>query len=201
MKLGFLTAAFPDLSLEQVAAWAKAEGFETLEVACWPAGGGEKRRYAGVTHIDVDDFDAGEVRGRARPARARDLVARVLPQQPPPRRRPPRRGERPPAQGDRRRGQRSASTPSAPSSATTRTGRCPRTSSRFRAIWPELVQHAGSAGRADRDRELPDDLQLRRVARREQPRLVARDLGADVRRDPGRELRAQPRPLAPGLAA
>ena len=62
MKLGFLTAAFPDLSLEEVAAWAQAEGFETLEVACWPAGGGEKRRYAGVTHIDVDAFDAGEVR-------------------------------------------------------------------------------------------------------------------------------------------
>jgi sugar phosphate isomerase/epimerase len=62
VKLGFLTAAFPDLSLEEVAAWAQAEGFETLEVACWPAGGGEKRRYAGVTHIDVDGFDAGHVR-------------------------------------------------------------------------------------------------------------------------------------------
>ena len=33
MKLGFLTAAFPDLTLEQVAEWAAAEGFETLEVA------------------------------------------------------------------------------------------------------------------------------------------------------------------------
>jgi sugar phosphate isomerase/epimerase len=63
MKLGFLTAAFPDLSLEQVAEWAAAEGFETLEVACWPGGGSERRRYAGVTHIDVDSVDADAIRG------------------------------------------------------------------------------------------------------------------------------------------
>ena len=44
MKLGLLTAAFPDLTLEQVADWAGANGFETLEIACWPAGGGEQRR-------------------------------------------------------------------------------------------------------------------------------------------------------------
>jgi sugar phosphate isomerase/epimerase len=57
MKLGFLTAAFPDLSLEQVADWASANGFGSLEIACWPAGGGEQRRYAGVSHIDVDALD------------------------------------------------------------------------------------------------------------------------------------------------
>jgi sugar phosphate isomerase/epimerase len=63
MKLGLLTAAFPDLSLEQVAAWAASEGFEALEVACWPASGGQRRRYAGVSHIDVDSFDPDAVRG------------------------------------------------------------------------------------------------------------------------------------------
>jgi sugar phosphate isomerase/epimerase len=63
VKLGFLTAAFPGLSFEQVAAWAAGEGFESLEVACWPdGGGGERRRYAGVTHIDVDSLDPGAVR-------------------------------------------------------------------------------------------------------------------------------------------
>jgi sugar phosphate isomerase/epimerase len=62
VKLGFLTAAFPDLTLEEVAAWAAEEGFETLEIACWPAAGGERRRYAGVTHIDVDALDADGVR-------------------------------------------------------------------------------------------------------------------------------------------
>ncbi len=59
MKLGLLTAAFPDLTLEEVADWAGAHGFETLEIACWPAGGGEKRRYAGVSHIDTESLDAG----------------------------------------------------------------------------------------------------------------------------------------------
>jgi sugar phosphate isomerase/epimerase len=63
VKLGLLTAAFPDLTLEQVAAWAASEGYETLEVACWPAAGAERRRYAGVSHVDVDDFDPDEVLG------------------------------------------------------------------------------------------------------------------------------------------
>jgi sugar phosphate isomerase/epimerase len=62
VKLGLLTAAFPDLSLGQVAAWAAAEQFETLEVACWPSTGAERRRYAGVCHIDVDNLDSDHVR-------------------------------------------------------------------------------------------------------------------------------------------
>jgi sugar phosphate isomerase/epimerase len=57
VKLGMMTAAFPELSLDQVAAWAAGNGFEMLEVACWPASGGEKRRYAGVTHVDADALD------------------------------------------------------------------------------------------------------------------------------------------------
>jgi sugar phosphate isomerase/epimerase len=57
VKLGLLTAAFPDLTLEEVAEWAAGEGFQALEIACWPSGGGERRRYAGVTHIDVESFD------------------------------------------------------------------------------------------------------------------------------------------------
>jgi sugar phosphate isomerase/epimerase len=62
MRLGLLTAAFPRLTLEKTAAWASASGFEMLEVACWPAGGGERRRYAGVAHIDVERLDPGKVR-------------------------------------------------------------------------------------------------------------------------------------------
>jgi sugar phosphate isomerase/epimerase len=62
MKLGLLTAAFPDLNLEQVAEWSAGNGFEMLEVACWPSSGGEQRRYSGVCHIDVDDLDADAVR-------------------------------------------------------------------------------------------------------------------------------------------
>ena len=52
MKLGFFTAAFPGKSLEEVATWAAGNGFEALELACWPVGKAD-RRYAGVTTIDV----------------------------------------------------------------------------------------------------------------------------------------------------
>jgi sugar phosphate isomerase/epimerase len=58
MRLGLLTAAFPGLTLDQVADWAGASGFDALEIACWPAGAGEGRRYAGVSHIDVAQLDS-----------------------------------------------------------------------------------------------------------------------------------------------
>jgi sugar phosphate isomerase/epimerase len=53
MKLGILTAPFPDQPLTEVAAWASSVGFEALEIACWPRSGGSARRYAGTSHIDV----------------------------------------------------------------------------------------------------------------------------------------------------
>ena len=59
MKLGLLTAPFEDWTLEKVAAWAGPEGFGALEVACWPAASGDRRRYAGTSHIDVSDMTAG----------------------------------------------------------------------------------------------------------------------------------------------
>jgi sugar phosphate isomerase/epimerase len=55
MKLGLFTAAFPGKSLEEVAAWTAGNGFEALEIACWPVGKAD-RRYAGVTTIDVADL-------------------------------------------------------------------------------------------------------------------------------------------------
>ena len=56
MKLGFFTAALPGNTLEQAAKWGAESGFQAIEIACWPL---EKatRRYAGVTHIDVNDLD------------------------------------------------------------------------------------------------------------------------------------------------
>jgi sugar phosphate isomerase/epimerase len=62
VKLGLLTAAFPDLTLEEIAIWAHENGFDALEIACWPSSGSEHRRYAGVAHIDVHDFNAKAVR-------------------------------------------------------------------------------------------------------------------------------------------
>jgi sugar phosphate isomerase/epimerase len=55
MKLGFVTAILPDLTLSEVADFAAQQGYSCIEVMCWPKGKAE-RRYAGVTHIDVTGF-------------------------------------------------------------------------------------------------------------------------------------------------
>lgn len=62
MKLGLLTAPFEDTELMEVATWAAGNGFSALEIACWPSSGGEKRRYAGTSHINVDGLT--EAQGR-----------------------------------------------------------------------------------------------------------------------------------------
>src|SRR5436190_22592517 len=65
MQLGFVCAILPDLTIEEVFAFAADEGFGCVELMCWPPGGAD-RRYAGVTHVDVtalDDDRAARVRG------------------------------------------------------------------------------------------------------------------------------------------
>ena len=58
MKLGLLTAPFPTTPLTEVVDWTAANGFESIEIACWPRSGGPTRRYAGTSHIDVADLSA-----------------------------------------------------------------------------------------------------------------------------------------------
>ena len=70
MKLGFVSAILPDLSLEEVVQFAAAEGFGCVELMCWPKGKAE-RRYAGVTHIDVAGFTKDDA------ARVNDLVSQA----------------------------------------------------------------------------------------------------------------------------
>lgn len=53
MKLGLLTSILQDYTFEEAVDFAAANGLRCLEVACWPKGKAE-RRYAGVSHIDVD---------------------------------------------------------------------------------------------------------------------------------------------------
>ena len=60
MKLGLLTAPFEDSDLMDVASWAGSHGFAAFEVACWPDTGGEKRRYAGTSHINVEGLTAAQ---------------------------------------------------------------------------------------------------------------------------------------------
>jgi sugar phosphate isomerase/epimerase len=50
MKLGFLTACLPALSLAEIADWACGHGFEALEVAAWPNLGD---RPFTATHLDA----------------------------------------------------------------------------------------------------------------------------------------------------
>ena len=53
MKLGLVSAILPDFTFEEVMDYASEVGFSCVEVCCWPVGKAE-RRYAGVTHIDID---------------------------------------------------------------------------------------------------------------------------------------------------
>ena len=68
MKLGLLTAPFPETPLDGVADWASSQGFEALEIACWPKSAGPARRYAGTSHIDVASISAAE---------GKEIVARL----------------------------------------------------------------------------------------------------------------------------
>ena len=60
MKLGFVSAILDTYTFEEMIDFASENGFECVEVACWPKGKAE-RRYAGVSHIDIATLDDGKV--------------------------------------------------------------------------------------------------------------------------------------------
>ncbi len=60
MKLGFVSAILADRSFDEVVSFAAEQGYTCVEMLCWPKGKAE-RRYAGVTHIDVNTLDAAGV--------------------------------------------------------------------------------------------------------------------------------------------
>ncbi|MBX2841833.1 MAG: sugar phosphate isomerase/epimerase [Flammeovirgaceae bacterium] len=55
LDLGFVSAILADNSFEEVVDFASEHKFSCVEMMCWPKGKAE-RRYAGVTHIDVEDI-------------------------------------------------------------------------------------------------------------------------------------------------
>lgn len=69
MKLGFVSAILPELSLDEVLAFAAEAGYSSVEVMCWPPGKAE-RRYAGVTHLDVLNLSPDAIR------RVHDMTAK-----------------------------------------------------------------------------------------------------------------------------
>lgn len=56
MKLGFVSAILDKSTFEELIDTAAQMGYQCVEVACWPSGKAE-RRYAGVSHINVDEVD------------------------------------------------------------------------------------------------------------------------------------------------
>ena len=59
-KLGFVSAILAELTLEEVLETAVECGYDAVELMCWPRGKAE-RRYAGVTHLDVDTNDPAQI--------------------------------------------------------------------------------------------------------------------------------------------
>lgn len=59
MKLGFVSAILDGWTFEEMLDVAAEMGYRCVEVACWPRGKAE-RRYAGVSHIDVENLNDAE---------------------------------------------------------------------------------------------------------------------------------------------
>ncbi len=60
LDLGFVSAILADKSFEEVIDFASENRFKCVEIMCWPKGKAE-RRYAGVTHVDVDTLDSASI--------------------------------------------------------------------------------------------------------------------------------------------
>jgi sugar phosphate isomerase/epimerase len=67
MRLGLLTAPFPETPLAEVADWTAAN-------ACWPRTTGTTRRYAGTSHIDVANLSAAQAAETAAEIRSTGLT-------------------------------------------------------------------------------------------------------------------------------
>src|SRR5690606_35919981 len=61
LDLGFVSAILAEKSFKEVIEFASANQFKCVEIMCWPVGKAE-RRYAGVTHINVNETGEGQIR-------------------------------------------------------------------------------------------------------------------------------------------
>ncbi|MCA1758458.1 MAG: sugar phosphate isomerase/epimerase, partial [Bacteroidales bacterium] len=60
LDLGFVSAILAEKSFDEVIEFASKNQFKCVEIMCWPVGKAE-RRYAGVTHINVDETNDEDV--------------------------------------------------------------------------------------------------------------------------------------------
>lgn len=77
MKLGLVSAILPDHTFEQVIDYAAETGFSCVEVCCWPVGKAI-RRYAGVTHIDINELDDAKMNYYLDYAKAKNVAISSL---------------------------------------------------------------------------------------------------------------------------
>ena len=56
IQLGLVSAILAEKQTDEVISFVAEKGFKCVEMMCWPKGRAE-RRYAGVTHIDIDNLD------------------------------------------------------------------------------------------------------------------------------------------------
>ncbi|CCH53400.1 Xylose isomerase domain protein TIM barrel [Fibrisoma limi BUZ 3] len=61
LQLGFVSAILADYDLESVFKFAAEHRFQCVEVMCWPTDNSDSRRYAGVTHLDVDNLNVDRI--------------------------------------------------------------------------------------------------------------------------------------------
>jgi len=62
LQLGFASAILSNFSLDHVLSFAANYGFKCVEVMCWPKNNADNRRYAGVSHINVEALGEKEIR-------------------------------------------------------------------------------------------------------------------------------------------
>ncbi|NNJ27857.1 sugar phosphate isomerase/epimerase family protein [Alienimonas chondri] len=66
--LGFVSAILPDHDLAGVFEVAARLEYDCVELMCWPPAGGERRRYAGVAHLQAEGFSQADAAETAKQA-------------------------------------------------------------------------------------------------------------------------------------
>jgi sugar phosphate isomerase/epimerase len=147
MQLGFVSAILADIGLEAVMEFAANERFGCVELMCWPPGAAD-RRYAGVTHVDVtqlNDQGADRIHGLVKKT---GVAISALGYYPNPLHPDPKHRR---LVTDHLKKVISAAPRLGVPVVNTFIGRDPHKSvpenwKTFRAVWPDIVQHAEKAG-------------------------------------------------------
>lgn len=61
LDLGFVSAILPNMNLFEVLDFAHNQHFACVEIMCWPSANADTRRYAGVSHIAVDQLSTNDL--------------------------------------------------------------------------------------------------------------------------------------------